>query len=230
MLGGVLLASLADVAEEAGIPALFALIAVETMGIPLPGETALIAAGIFASQGHMSIELVIVAAALAAILGDNVGFFIGRHYGRRLLEWDGGPFPDHRKRLIAVGEPFFERHGPKAVFLGRWVAGLRITAAWLAGAHHMRWPVFTFWNALGGICWAVSVGLAAYFLGHTAERILKTAGLAGLALVVLAGVGFWIWHRRRKPHEESTGPAEAAGPGAGVEGDALEPEPEREML
>jgi len=193
----VLLASLADVAKDAGIPALFALIAVETMGIPLPGETALIAAGIFASQGHMSIELVIVAAALAAILGDNVGFFIGRHYGRRLLEWDGGPFPDHRKRLIAFGEPFFEKHGPKAVFLGRWVAGLRITAAWLAGAHHMRWPIFTFWNALGGICWALSVGLLAYFFGHTAEKIISTAGLAGLALVVLVGGAAIVFARRR---------------------------------
>jgi membrane protein DedA with SNARE-associated domain len=200
------LASLADAAKDYGIPALFALIAVETMGIPVPGETALIAAAIFASQGHLSIEWVIVAAATAAILGDNVGFYIGRHHGRRLLESDRGPFPSHRRKLIEVGEPFFERHGPKAVFLGRWVAGLRITAAWLAGAHHMRWPVFTFYNALGGICWALSVGLLAYFLGHTAETVFKTAGLAGLGAAALLGVAAWAIHRVRRRREAAASP------------------------
>jgi len=198
MLGRVVLAALADVAKDAGIPALFALIAVETMGVPLPGETALIAAGIFASQGHLAIEWVIVAAAAAAILGDNVGFFIGRHYGRRLLEWDGGPFPHHRKKLLEIGEPFFERHGPKAVFLGRWVAGLRITAAWLAGASGMRWPIFTFYNALGGICWALSVGLISFYLGHTAETVFKTAGLAGLGAAVFLGVVAYAIARVRR--------------------------------
>jgi membrane protein DedA with SNARE-associated domain len=198
MLGRVVLAALADVAKDAGIPALFALIAVETMGIPVPGEAALIAAGIFASQGHLPIEWVIVAAAGAAIVGDNVGFFIGRRYGRRLLEWEGGPFARHRKKLIELGEPFFEKHGPKAVFLGRWIAGLRITAAWLAGAHRMRWPVFTFYNALGGICWATSVGLVSYYLGHTAETVFKTAGLAGLGAAALLGVVAYAIHRLRQ--------------------------------
>ncbi len=133
MLG--VLAALADVAKNYGIPALFVLIAVETMGVPVPGETALIAAGILASQGHLSIEWVIVAAATAAILGDNVGFAIGRRYGRRLLTSDRGPFPHHRKKLIALGEPFFEKHGPKAVFLGRWVAG--------CGSPRRGWPART---------------------------------------------------------------------------------------
>jgi membrane protein DedA with SNARE-associated domain len=193
-----MLASLADVAKDYGIVALFALIAVETMGIPVPGETALIAAGIFASQGHLSIEAVIVAAAVAAILGDNVGFLIGRKYGRRLLMSDRGPFPHHRKKLIALGEPFFAKHGPKAVFLGRWVAGLRITAAWLAGAHHMRWPTFTFYNALGGVCWATSIGLVAYYLGHTAETVFRTAGLAGLGAAATVGVAAFTIHRLRQ--------------------------------
>jgi membrane protein DedA with SNARE-associated domain len=199
-----MLASLADVAKDYGIVALFALIAVETMGIPVPGETALIAAGIFASQGHLSIEAVIVAAAVAAILGDNVGFLIGRKYGRRLLMSDRGPFPHHRKKLIALGEPFFEKHGPKAVFLGRWVAGLRITAAWLAGAHHMRWPTFTFYNALGGICWATSIGLVSYYLGHTAETVFRTAGLAGLGAAAVLGVVAFGIHRARKRRDAGT--------------------------
>ena len=205
-----MLAALSDVAQDYGVLALFALIAVETMGVPVPGETALITAGIFASRGHLSIEAVIVAAACAAILGDNVGFFIGRHYGRRLLDSGRGPFPDHRRRLVAVGEPFFARHGPKAVFLGRWIAGLRITAAWLAGAHRMSWPTFTFWNALGGMCWALSVGLLAYYLGHTAETVFKTAGLAGLGAAALLGVAAYAIHRIRRRRRQATGTGPAA--------------------
>jgi len=194
----VVLAALADVARDVGIPALFGLIAVETMGIPVPGETALIAAAILASQGHLAIEWVLVAAAAGAILGDNVGFLIGRRFGRRLLESERGPFSRHRRRLLELGEPFFERHGPKAVFLGRWVAGLRITAAWLAGSARMSWPTFTFYNALGGVCWAVSVGLVSYYLGHTAETVFRTAGLAGLGAAALLGVVAYAIHRARR--------------------------------
>jgi membrane protein DedA with SNARE-associated domain len=203
-----MLAALVDVAENVGYPLLFALIAIETMGVPLPGETALITAGIVAARGNLSIEVVIALAAAAAILGDNVGFAIGRRYGRRLLEWEGGPFPHHRRRLIEVGEPFFDRHGPKAVFLGRWVSGLRITAAWLAGAHRMSWPTFTFWNALGGICWALSIGLAAYFGGHAAERIVTTAGIAGLVGVVFVGVALYIVTKVRRRRAEELADAE----------------------
>jgi membrane protein DedA with SNARE-associated domain len=192
------LASLLDVAESIGYLAVFVLIAVETMGIPVPGETALITAGIVASRGRLHIELVIALAAAAAILGDNVGFAIGRRYGRRLLLSERLPFAAHRRRLVALGEPFFERHGPKAVFLGRWVAGLRITSAWLAGAHRMPWPTFTFWNALGGVCWAISVGLAAYFAGHSAETVINTLGVAGAATLVLAAAGLYAYARMRR--------------------------------
>src|ERR1700742_1237901 len=89
-----------------------------------------------------------------------------------------GTSHDNRLTVLELGEPFFAKHGPKAVFLGRWVAGLRITSAWLAGINRMRWPTFLFWNALGGICWAISIALAAYFLGRGAERIV-TPGLVG---------------------------------------------------
>jgi membrane protein DedA with SNARE-associated domain len=192
-----ILDSLTDAAQTAGYPVVFAFVAIETMGIPLPGETALIVAGIAASTGKLSIELVIVLAAAAAIIGDNVGFLLGRHYGRRVVDWDGGPFPRQRKRLLEVGEPFFEKHGPKAVFLGRWVAGLRIASSWLAGINHMKWSTFTFWNALGGICWAVSVGLLAYFLGNTAKALIEDVGYIGLAVGVVAAAGvFWFVKRR----------------------------------
>jgi membrane-associated protein len=191
------LAALVDVAQSVGYPLLFALIAVETMGIPLPGESALITAAIVAGRGKLDITTVIAVAAAAAIVGDNIGFAIGRRFGRRVLLSDRGPFPRHRRRLIEMGEPFFERHGPKAVFLGRWVAGLRITAAWLAGASRMNWPIFLVYNALGGIAWAASIGLAAYFAGHTAEKIVTTLGWAGAAVVVVAGAAIYVAAKRR---------------------------------
>src|SRR3954470_13551201 len=145
------------------------------MGIPVPGETALITAGIVASRGRLQIEVVIVLAAAAAILGDNVGFAIGRKLGRRVLIAPG-PLIHHRRRVLSVGEPFFDRHGPKAAFLGRWISGLRITAAWMAGINRLSAPTFVFDNALGGIAWAPWIGLLAYFGGHTAERIVNAAG------------------------------------------------------
>src|SRR6476660_9299988 len=174
--------------SHVGLPLLFVLIAVESMGVPLPGETALFAASILASDGRFSIVAVIAIAATAAIIGDNVGYLIGRKAGRRLLEAPG-PFEHHRRSVITYGQPFFDRHGPKAVFLGRFVSGLRITAAWLAGVNKMRWRDFLFWNASGGIVWATAVGVLAYSFGHAAEHAIKTAGLAGLiAAVVLAAI------------------------------------------
>src|SRR5215207_2823244 len=139
------------------------------MGIPVPAETALIAAALLAHDGQMDIATLTVLAATAAILGDNVGFAIGRRYGRRLF-LARGPLHRHRLKVLEHGEPFFARHGPKAVFLGRWVAGLRIASSWLAGMNKMHWPTFLFWNALGGIVWAASVALSIYFLGGVAER------------------------------------------------------------
>jgi membrane protein DedA with SNARE-associated domain len=200
-------ATFLDVAQNVGLPIVFVLVAIETMGIPVPGETALITAGIVASRGHLSIEAVIAAAAAAAILGDNVGFAIGRKLGRRLLVAPG-PFLNHRRRVIAVGEPFFDRHGPKAVFLGRWVTGLRITAAWMAGATRMSWPTFLFWNALGGIAWATSIGLLAYFVGHSAEKFIHLAGIGGAVAVVLAGLVLWFVLRLRRRRAEARVEAE----------------------
>ncbi|MFL5826810.1 MAG: DedA family protein [Thermoleophilaceae bacterium] len=193
------LAALINVPANLGYLALAGIVGCESMGVPLPGETALIAAALLAKRGDLSIELVIVIAAAAAILGDNAGYLIGRKGGRRLLLRDG-PFLEHRTRLLDRGEAFFSRHGAKAVFLGRWFAGLRITAAWLAGIHHMPWRSFLFWNALGGIAWALTVGLLAYIAGHAVENIVKTGGIAGAALIVLAGAGFltWRWMRRRR--------------------------------
>jgi membrane-associated protein len=183
-----------------GYAALAALIAGETMGIPLPGETALIAGGILASEGQLNIELVIVIAAGAAIVGDNVGFWIGRKGGRRLLELPG-PLEHHRQRVLERGEGVFRRHGAKTVFFGRWFSFLRIASAWLAGVNRMPWGRFLVYNALGGIAWAVSVGLLAYWIGHSADEVLKDVGIGGLglALAALCAFGIWRWRRARRP-------------------------------
>ena len=185
-----------EISARTAYVALFALVAAESSGAPVPGETALITAGVLASHGEVRIEFVIALAAFASILGDNIGYAIGRSGGRRLLSRPGF-LEHHRRRVLEHGEPFFERHGAKAVFLGRWVAGLRIAAAWLAGINRMPWRRFLFWNALGGITWATSVGLLAYWLGPPAEKIFRTAGIVGIALAVIALIGFGVWRRMR---------------------------------
>lgn len=192
------IAAIFSVPSHLGLVALALLVGAESTGLPVPGETALIAAGVLAKGGSMNIVAVIAVAAAAAIVGDNLGYLIGRHGGRRLLEAPG-PLERHRREIIERGEPFFERHGPKAVFLGRWVTGLRIAAAWIAGITHMRWTVFFFWNMLGGIAWATSVGLAAYLLGDAVKKILEVGGLAavGVIVLVLAVAGYVAWRRRR---------------------------------
>jgi membrane-associated protein len=188
-----------------GYLALLGLIGAESAGIPLPGETALIASGVLASHGDLHIELVVALAAVAAIVGDNIGYLIGRTGGRRLLERPGR-LEYHRTEILRRGEPFFERHGPKAVFLGRWVSGLRIASAWLAGMNRMDWPTFLFWNALGGIAWAASIGLGVYFLGHVAEEVISTAGPAAAVAGVVALAGFFLWRWRRLRRDAAATP------------------------
>jgi membrane protein DedA with SNARE-associated domain len=174
-----------------GLVLLFALVAAESAGVPLPGETALIAASILAAQGHYSIVSVIVVAASAAIIGDNVGYWIGRTGGRKLLErW--GPVRRYAERAIPPGERFFEKHGGKTVFIGRFVAVLRVTAAWLAGITHMSWWRFFLWNAAGGIVWATGVSLLAYYFGKAAADAVQTYGVYALiAIVVVVVIGFF---------------------------------------
>jgi membrane protein DedA with SNARE-associated domain len=196
----MILASLLSVTQNLGYPVLAAVVAAEALGVPLPGETAVIFAGLAASAHRLNIVLVIVVASAAAIVGDNIGFQIGRRGGRALLERPGR-FYEERQRVIAIGDPFFERHGPKAVFLGRWIAGLRIWASWLAGASAMSWRSFLLWNALGGISWATSVSLAAYFGGKGVEQVLSTIGVYGLiaaGVLIIVGLAVLVRHRRRR--------------------------------
>ena len=210
-----MLASIIDV-SHVGYLLLFLLVMAESSGVPIPGETALIAASVLASQGKLEIELVIACAALGAIIGDNIGYWIG-HKGARRLLLRPGRFQRERLRVLEVGEPFFERHGPKAVFFGRFVLGLRVWASWLAGATRMPWRSFLFWNACGGIAWASGVGLLAYFLGHSAGNALEAFGVFGLTAVLLAAAsgGLFLYLRRRGRGLETPADSDQApGPGA----------------
>ena len=171
---------------------LFLLLALESFGLPVPGETALIACSVLASQGSLSIVWVVVVAALAAIIGDNLGYWAARKGGRPLLQ-------RHRltrgyaDRYLPQGERFFAKHGGKAVFLSRFVAVLRVTAAWIAGLSQMQWWRFFGWNMAGGILWALLIGLVAYYLGDTAASALNRYGLyAAGGAILLAAVGFLI--------------------------------------
>ena len=202
-------AALIDIPANVGYSVVFALIAIETMGIPVPAEAALITAALLAHDGQMDIGTLVALAAAAAIIGDNVGFAIGRTFGRRIF-LAPGPLLRHRAKVLEHGEPFFARHGPKAVFLGRWIAGLRIASAWLAGMNRMRWPTFLFWNALGGIVWATAVAVGVYLAGHIAEDILSQAGPIAEGVVVLAGIAFLVWRHRRARRVKVRVPADAA--------------------
>jgi membrane-associated protein len=177
---------------------LAALVGGESTGIPLPGETALITAAVLASQGKLSLPLVVATAAAAAIVGDNVGYLLGRKGARRLLQRPGR-LEERRRSLLRRGEAFFARHGGKTVFLGRWLPFLRITAAWLAGANRMPWPRFLAWNAAGGIAWAVTIGVLAYFVGEALVAVLHTVGYVALGLlaVVVLAVVAWVVFKRR---------------------------------
>jgi membrane protein DedA with SNARE-associated domain len=165
---------------------------------------------VLASQHRLQIGVVIALAAAAAIVGDNVGYLIGRKGGRWLLRRPG-PFAHHRARVLQLGEPFFARHGSKAVFLGRWILGLRTWASWLAGASHMPWRSYLIWNAAGGISWATTMGLVAYYAGHSATGTIVLFGVAGLASALGAPALLLARQRRRRRHQALGPPPGAAG-------------------
>jgi membrane protein DedA with SNARE-associated domain len=192
-----------DLLISYGLVLLFALIAAESAGVPLPGETALIAAAILAERGHYSIVWVIVVAAAAAIIGDNIGYWIGRTGGRALLErW--GPVRRYAERALPPGERFFAKHGGKTVFIGRFVAVLRVTAAWLAGITHMPWWRFFLWNAAGGIVWATGVSLLAFYFGKAAADAVATYGVYALIVIVVGAVIAFVVMRLLKKRLETT--------------------------
>jgi membrane protein DedA with SNARE-associated domain len=185
--------------QDYGLLFLFGIVCLESAGLWLPGETALIAAGVYASKGHLSIAGVIAVAAAAAILGDNIGYWLGREGGRRLL-YRYALLQRFADRVLPPAERFFERHGGKAVFLARFFGGVRVTGAWMAGITRMTWWRFLFWNAAGGIVWAVAIGLLAFYAGKAAADALARYGvyaaIVGGLLLVAALVVLHVWRRR----------------------------------
>ncbi len=175
-----------------GYGALFGLILAESAGIPVPGETALLAAGALAGAGKLSLPLVIVIAAVASIIGDNLGYWAGRRGGRRVLAANG-PLAAHRRTVLRRGEEFFQRHGAKTVFLARWVTGVRLVAAVLAGASEMRWRTFVVFNVLGALAWASITASVAALIGPIGIAIVYGGGLAIGAFALLRGA----YHARK---------------------------------
>jgi membrane protein DedA with SNARE-associated domain len=187
-----------------GLPLLFVVVMLESFGLPLPGETALIAFGVLASQGNYEVEWVIAVAAAAAIIGDNFGYWIiGRWGGRALFERNRW-LKQWSDRVLPPTERIMQRHGGKMVFFGRFVAILRFTAAWVAGLGRMEWWRFLFWNALGGIAWATAVGLVAYYGGQAAADAIERYGLyaaAGIVVLVVGG-GIALHFGKRRLEEK----------------------------
>jgi membrane protein DedA with SNARE-associated domain len=194
-----------------GYLAVFFFVGLESTGIPLPGETVLLAAAIYAgATHHLAIGWVIVAAALGAILGDNLGYWVGREGGFRLVRRFGRYVRlDERKLKLAIY--LFDRQGPKVVFFGRFVAVLRAWAAILAGTFRMRWIPFLIFNASGGILWATIYGLAGYILGKSVHQLAGTIGRISLVAAVIAIViSLTLIGRHERRWEEE---AERALPG-----------------
>ena len=187
------------------------IVALESMGVPVPGETTLIAAAVYAATtDSMSIVVVIAAAAAGAIVGDNIGYWLGREFGYRLLLRYGRRIGLSERR-IKLGQYLFLRHGGKVVFWGRFVAVLRALAAFLAGANRMDWHRFLLCNAAGGIAWATAYGLGAYFLGHEVQRLAEPVRLSAMAVVVVGTAAILFLLRRNEERWEAE--AERALPG-----------------
>ena len=202
---------LAGLVQHHGFWVVGTVIFFESMGLPLPGESLLIAAAIYAATtGEITIEHVVLASAVGAVLGDNVGYLIGRQIGPPVLARYGprlGLTLDRQK----LGRFLFLRHGGKVVFFGRFVAFLRTFAAVLAGANHMPWQRFLIWNALGGVFWTCLYGFGAFLLGNQVHRLVGPFGIAigAVALVIMVlTIRFVHRHEARLINQAKTAMAE----------------------
>jgi membrane protein DedA with SNARE-associated domain len=194
-----------------GYWAVFCLVALESSGLPLPGEATLIAAALYAGTTHeIGIAMVIVAAACGAVLGDNIGYWVGRTVGLRLL-LRYGPYVRLTEARLKLGRYLFLRHGGKIVFFGRFVAVLRALAALLAGANRMGWRRFLVFNAAGGLAWAALYGGASFLFGEAVHRLAGPIGIATLMLGIIVIVVSWFAFRRHEKRLEAI--AEQAFPG-----------------
>jgi membrane protein DedA with SNARE-associated domain len=177
---------LTDLFARYGYAVVFLGVFLENAGAPVPGETMLLAGAALSRSGSLDLGWVIAAAVVGATLGDNLGFFIGRRGGRALVERYGSLLGMSGPRL-ADFDRFFDRHGAKTVFFARFVTGLRVVGALLAGASRLSWSRFLVFNALGAVVWATTFGVVGYALGYSWHTLEQWIGRSGLILLVLVG-------------------------------------------
>ena len=201
---------LAHLIATYGFLAIGVIVALESMGIPLPGESVLVLAALHAAQHGHSITAVVASAATGAVLGDNLGYWIGREFGYRLLRRYGSRIGLSPSK-IKLGQYLFLRHGSMVVFFGRFVAVLRVLAAVLAGTNRMDWRRFLIANAAGAILWASAFGFGAYFLGKAVMHATRPVGIALTAVALAAIVGTLLFVRAHEAELEAE--AERALPG-----------------
>ncbi|TXM98235.1 DedA family protein [Methylobacterium sp. WL103] len=189
---------IADLIASYGYVAIFVIITLESAGVPMPGETVLISSAVYAgTTGNLNIALIIAAAAAAAIIGDNLGYWVGRRWGMPLLLRYGRLIAlDHGR--LKLGQYLFREHGGKIVFFGRFTAMLRAYAALLAGVNRLDARRFMLFNGLGGLTWATAMGLGSYYCGRSIETIAGPVGLALLAVVIFGGLALWLFVRRHE--------------------------------
>src|SRR5438034_7742167 len=180
-----------------GYWAIFFGVMLENAGVPVPGETILLIGGYFASTGEFHIGLVMLIAATGAVIGDNIGFAIGHHFGRGFLLRVGRFFFLTPKRLEYM-EHYFKSHGNKTILVARFITGLRVFAALLAGASKMPWRVFVVYNVAGAILWSVVITLLGYLFGQSLPLLVKWVGRSGTILLIAAVVSTIIVWRIRK--------------------------------
>jgi membrane protein DedA with SNARE-associated domain len=193
---------LLDLFARYGYAVVFVGVFLENAGLPVPGETALVAGAVLAQMGRLSLPGAILTAVAGAILGDNLGFLIGRRGGRALLVRYGpliGLTP-HRLRQF---DAFFHRHGPRTVFIARFVTGLRVFGAVMAGASELRWRTFLFYNATGALAWATTFGLLGYAVGGSWDTLERWIGRTSLVLLILAvALAVLVIRRGRQNRDE----------------------------
>jgi len=180
-----------------GYWAVFFGVMLENAGVPVPGETILLIAGYFAATGEFHLALVMLVAATGAVIGDNIGFAIGHHYGRGIL-LRFGRFLFLTPKRVKHMEDYFRSHGNKTILVARFITGLRVFAALLAGASKMPWRVFFMYNVAGAVLWSVVITTLGYLFGQSLPLLVKWVGRSGTILLVAAIViAVVIWRVRR---------------------------------
>jgi membrane protein DedA with SNARE-associated domain len=183
--------------DQYGYLILFFGVMAENASLPVPGETILIIASFYSYHGNLVLAEVIGLATMGCILGDNISFYLGRRLGRPFITRYGKYFFITPRRLCQV-EDFFERHGDKTIFLQRWITGVRVIGALVAGTTQMRWSRFLLFNCLGAITWVTAISLLSYLFAVNLQilvKILSRSSLALLAVLLALGVYFYLRHR-----------------------------------